>query len=266
MSFRPVIPMSGLVGWRFLERTYAAQLKTFGAAGRQARDAEYFLERIGRIRSADALVADRRLLSVALGAFGLSDDIDNRAFIRRILSDGTTSASALANRMTDSRYRRLSAAFGFGPGEILQTGRAEKMRQIVERWRTGQFEVAVGEQDDSMRIALYGRRELEALARRDVSEETRWFMIMGEPPLRKLFETALGLPSTFSRLDIDRQLAILRDRTRALTGADTVSQFAGEESRARLLTLFFARASAAADGAGSSPASVALTLLRGGGA
>ena len=266
MSFQPVVPASGLVGWRFLQRTYAAQMQAFTTTGLQEREAGYFLERIGQVTSASDLVADRRLLSVALGAFGLQDDIDNRAFIQRILSDGTSSSSALANKMTDSRYRRFSAACGFGVGELPQTGNRAKMEAIVQQWRSSQFEIAVGEQDDTMRIALYAQRELNALATRATSDETKWFTIMGEPPLRTLFETALGLPSAFAQLDIDKQLEILRDRTRAATGDDSVAQFATQEKRDRLLALYFARSSANSLAVGTSPASVALSLLQAGSA
>ncbi|MFC3118689.1 DUF1217 domain-containing protein [Jhaorihella thermophila] len=145
------------------------------------------------------------------------------------MSDGTSSPSALANKMTDSRYRRFSAAFGFGVGEIVQTGNRAGMETIVQQWRSSQFEIAVGEQDDTMRIALYAERQLDALATRATNDETKWFTIMGEPPLRALFETALGLPSAFARLDIDKQLEILRDRTRAVTGDSSVAQFAAQE-------------------------------------
>jgi hypothetical protein len=60
-------------------------------------------------------VGDRRLLEVALGAFGLDDDIRNRFFIRKVLEEGTTSPSRrFANRLSDKRYLALAETFGFG--------------------------------------------------------------------------------------------------------------------------------------------------------
>ena len=41
------------------------------------------------MKSAADLVADRRLLKVALGAFGLEGEIDKKAFIRKVLEEGT---------------------------------------------------------------------------------------------------------------------------------------------------------------------------------
>lgn len=262
MSFQPVIPATGLVGWRFLQRTYAAQFDAFSSSAPARRDEAYFLDRIGGIRTADDLVADRRLLGVALGAFGLQDDLNNRAFIRKVLGDGTTGADSLANRLADTRYRQLSAAFGFGPGETPATTDPARMRAVLERHRTARFEIAVGEQDETMRLALNARRELSDLAGKPTSDDAKWFTIMGLAPLRTVFETALGLPSSFGKLDIDLQLGVLRDKTRVMTGKAEVSQFSDPAAVDRLITRYLARAQLGTLTAGSSSATVALQVLQ----
>jgi len=117
MSFAPILPLSGTAGWALLKRTMAAQTAALNASPEMARDADYFSANIGKITSADQLVNDRRLLKVALGAFGLEGDIANKAFIKRVLTDGTQSKTALANKLADKRYAQLSAAFGFDRGE-----------------------------------------------------------------------------------------------------------------------------------------------------
>jgi len=76
MSFTPVIPMTGYAGWAFLSRTLERQQESFVESGTVKRAAEYFRENIGKATTAEALVGDRRLLEVALGAFGLEDDIN----------------------------------------------------------------------------------------------------------------------------------------------------------------------------------------------
>lgn len=261
MSFVPVLPSGGLVGWQFLQRTYDVQMENFTASQRLQRDVAYFEENIASITSAEALVSDRQLLNVALGAFGLQDDLSNTYFIQRILGDGTTSDDALANRLADDRYSDFSKAFGFGPGDFPKTSSTALMGNIVEKFQFRQFEQAVGEQDDTMRIALYAQRELADLAAGSESESTKWFTIMGQPPLRTLFETALGLPSSFGQIDIDKQQEIFRDRARSVLGADTVGQFTDSASLDKLITTYQARAQI--DGfAASSGASTALTLLQ----
>lgn len=262
MSFQPVIVGTGILGWTFLQRTYDSQFEAFSTSPQLSRDNEYFLSRIGEISSAEVLVNDRRLLQVALGAFGLQDDLNNRYFVQRILEDGTTADDALANKLTDERYKKFSQAFGFGPGETPFTTDLVKMTELAAMNSVQSFEVAVGETDGTMRIALYAQRELADLANEDVSEETKWFRLMGLPPLREMFETALGLPSGIGAIDIDQQLTIFRDRTRALTGTDTIAQFSDAEAMHKLTNVFLARAQIGSYSATTSSASMALQLLQ----
>ena len=262
MSFQPVVLGSGLAGWRFLQQTYDSQFEAFNKAPQLERDTDYFAEKIGTISTAQELVADRRLLTVALGAFGLSEDLNNRFFIQKILEDGTGSSDALANRLADSRYQRLSKAFGFGPGEIPKTLLSSEMAEIADTFRTQSFEVSVGEQDDSMRIALYAQRELNRLASDPMSEDAKWFSIMASPPLRKMLETALNLPTSFGQINIDKQLEIFQDRAGEALGKDTISQFTDPELIEKLTSLYLARSQIETLDLATTSASNALSLLQ----
>lgn len=262
MNFQPVIPITGLAGWRFLQRTYDAQFTAFAKSPLLARDTEYFSEKIGSITTAQDLVSDRRLLAVALGAFGLSDDLNNRYFIQKIMEDGTSDSGALANRLADSRYKELSDTFGFGPGEVPATIDTTKMTEIVELYKTQSFEVSVGKQNDTMRIALFAQRELADLANDPMSEDAKWFSVMALPPLRKMFEIALGLPASFGQIDIDRQLTIFRDRTSSTIGDSTVSQFTDPKVVEDLTNRYLARSQISSFNASLTSGSTALTLLQ----
>lgn len=264
MTFQPIIPGAGIAGWRFLQRTYDDQFSAFAKSPQLQRDTEYFKEKIGSIQSAEDLVKDRRLLGVALGAFGLQADIDNKYFIQKILQDGTESDDALSNRLSDKRYKEFSAAFGFGPGETPTTSDPVAMAALSANNGIQAFEVSVGEQDDSMRIALYAQRELVELSKADKSEDAKWFTLMGLPPLRSMFETALGLPKSFGQIDIDQQLEVFQDKVRGYTGNSTVAQFADPEALERITTLYLARSQIASFNATTSPGATALTLLRAG--
>jgi hypothetical protein len=212
MTFQPVVPSGGLVGWKFLERSYEKQTDVFQRSAVLQRDTAYFAAHIGTVNSAEDLVSDRRLLRVALGAFGLGDDINNRYFVQKILEGGTLSPDALANKMSDNRYHDMAKAFGFDLG-VPSTKLSTFPADIIARYRDRQFEVAVGEQDATMRLALNAKRELAALAQDNSSDRTRWFKIMGNEPLRQVIEGALGLPDSFSQIDLDQQLGVLMDKS-----------------------------------------------------
>ncbi len=261
--FQPVLVSSGLVGWQFLQRTYDQQLATFSESNVQKRDTDHFRENIQSVTSAEDLVADRQMLTVALGAFGLQDDIDNRFFIQKMLEDGTTADDALANRFTDERYNDFSAAFGLGPGEIRGSLRPGFADEIIAKYQANSFEVAAGAQDDTMRVALYAERTLSDVVGGTGSEAQKWFSIMGQPPLRTLFETAFGLPSSFGQADIDLQLTVFQERAQRTFGVSDPAEFADPEVLDRLITTYFARTQLQNGGAGASGAAIALTLLGG---
>lgn len=261
MAYQPVIPMGGLVGWSFLQRTLDRQATAHSANAEITRDTDYFAARIGEIDSAEELVADRRLLRVALGAFGLQDDIDNRYYIRRMLEDGTLNSEALANRVADDRYREMSRAFGFGDFDTPRSKLSDFPEMIVKRYRERSFEVAVGDQDEALRLALNAQRELATISSGSGSETTKWLKVMGNAPLREVFETALGFPAGFGQLDLDKQVEMFRDKASRQLGSDAVSALADEAAMDRLIQKYLVR-SEIGNSAGASAGSVALTLLQ----
>jgi len=260
MSFQPVLPIDGYAGWRFLQRTQAKQQATLVAQPAAQRDEAYFRETIGTIKSAEDLVNDTRLLRVALTAFGLADDLPNRAYIQKILESPTAESGSFVNRVNDSRYKQMASAFGFGDGLALNTvpGFADS---IITGFRDRSFEQAVGAQNDSMRLALALDRDLGQLAGQSSSETAKWYKVLGTPSLQSVFETAFNLPSSFGALDIDRQVEVLKERTARLTGKDTIGQFT-DSSMIDTLTKRFFLAGQIQQIQSASAQGTALTLLQ----
>jgi len=261
MSFQPVVPFGGFAGWSFLERTRDAQQGAFDRSTSIQRSTDAFRERIGSITTAEQLVNDRQLLSVALGAFGLDEDIGNRFFIRKVLDEGTVNDQSFANRLSDKRYFELSKAFGFDltpPNTQISTFADD----IVDRFKGRQFEIAVGETAPDIRLVLSLERELPQIASRSLSEDGKWFTIMSTPPLRTVFERAFNLPSSVGALDIDQQLSIFKERATVWFGEEGVSQFADRERIDELTRRFFASSESQNGPSSSTRGSAALALLQ----
>ncbi len=261
--FQPVLPLSGLPGWTLLNRTLETQTQAFNASPQIVRDTDYFLANIASVTSAEELVSDRRLLTVALGAFGLEEDINSRALIQRVLEDGTSDPTSLANLLSDDRYARLSDAFGFGnTAGAPFTSDPGFGERITDQFRERSFEVAVGQQDESLRLAMNAVRELGNMASDDATNNTLWFRVLGTPPLREVFETAFGLPDGFGQLDIERQLEEFKARAASVLDVQDFAEFAEEDKREELVQNYLLREQIS--GISSlSPQSIALSLLQG---
>ena len=259
MSFSPALPLSGYAGWAFLKRTQQSQQASFNASAQNKRDEDYFRAKIGSISTAEQLVNDRKLLKVALGAFGLDNDINNKFFIQKVLSDGTLSTKALSSKLADKQYEKFSAAFGFGDFAIPNTKMSDFADKIITAYRTRQFESAVGDQNNDLRLAMNIEREMPGIAGKTTSSEnSKWYSVMGNTALRTVFQTALGLPSSTATLDIDQQLTIFKSRTQAQFGNENVSQFTDKAAMDKLIKKFLTRSEATAQSGVNNPA---LTLL-----
>lgn len=265
MSFQPVIPMSGIAGWSFLQRTLDTQLDAHARAPARIRDTDHFRARIAQVTTVEDLVTDRRMRRVILGAFGLEDDIDNIHFIRRVIGDGPESPRALANRLADKRYLTLAEAFRFPEGVEKPFADPAFAERIVSAYQRRAFEVDLGKQDQAMRLAMTLERELPAVIEARQSDAAQWFSVMGTPPLRKAFETAFGFGSSFGALDIDQQLTQFRRRAQTLFGSSKLAAFADADTRSALTRRFLTMSQIQQNATLISPAATALTLLQSGG-
>lgn len=139
----------------------------------------------------------------------------------------------------------------FGSAAVAQFAEPDTLDKLSRRYIDGfandlltsfharQFEEAVGQQDQSMRLALALQRDLVQLASSDQSESGKWFRVLGTPSMRQVFETAFQLPSSFGSLDLDRQVEILRSRTQRAFGESDISQFSDPERMNSLIRQFF---------------------------
>ncbi|MEM6621257.1 MAG: DUF1217 domain-containing protein [Pseudomonadota bacterium] len=211
MPLPPAIPLTGIGGLRFLDRTYDRQFEIFNRSPDIAREIEYFEQNAGSITSVDDLMADRRILNVVLGAFGLDEDVGKNAFIRKVVEEGTIDPEAFANRLVDPRYREMSEFLALGDlGNAFE--RPSEITELVDRYKERQFELSVGDVDFDLRLALNFRREAEATVNRISDPDSAWLGLLGSRPLRSVLEGALNLPTEFGTADLDQQVEEVKRR------------------------------------------------------
>lgn len=224
MSFTPVIPLSGLSGWQFLQRTQERQQAIFETSPEIQRNVEYFKENIGSVESISDLVTDRKLLTVALEAFGLSEEINKQAFVRKVLEEGTDERTSFANRLANSDYIALTETFSFANVEGFSPT-SSLIDDVVEKYKNSKFEAAIGEVDEDMRLALNFQREIKDLADHGYAEDTGWLKVLGSEPLRTVIESVFNLPEEFSQINLDQQVESLKDKAYLMFGSKSIDVF-----------------------------------------
>ncbi|WP_134679699.1 DUF1217 domain-containing protein [Paracoccus ravus] len=261
MTYTVQLPAGGYTGWKFLERTAQTQRAIFENDSTIRRSRDYFLQNMPEVKEAEDLISNYRLLNVALQAYGLETDIGNKRFITKVLEADPEDKTSLVNRLSDKRYLHLCEAFAkFRSDEADQSALALKDMAVL--FNTRSFERNIGSQYQEIELALNAQRELPELARREVSENTKWYQLLSSKPLRKVFEGAFGLSSNFGQLPIDRQVSEMRSKLEKLTGSSDLAQFEDGKQFDKLLNRYLLRSQIDVARV-SSPFSVALQILRG---
>ena len=83
----------------------------------------YYVSNISNVQSIDELMADSRLLYVAMGAFGLDSTVETPERIREMLEGGVADPDSPANSLPDKRYANFVAAFDFAAHAEATTSR-----------------------------------------------------------------------------------------------------------------------------------------------
>jgi hypothetical protein len=264
MNFQPSVPIGGLAGWRMLQRTFDRQSESFQNSAVLKRETDHFRAKISTVTTAAELVADRQLLKVALGAFGLEEDLNKGYFIRKVLEEGTLAADSMANRLVDKRYAKFASAFAFDSPLGPRTARTAFPDEIINAYQTRSFEVAVGDSDENLRLALTFSREFAAVSTQTSDNNTAWYTMLGNPPVRKVIELALNLPKEFALVDIDRQVSTLKEKFRTKLGSDNLADLQTPERIQDIVDRFLVRSQVESTGTKVSGQSVALSILQAG--
>ena len=260
------VPFGGVAGYALLQRRMDDNLALVARSPQVTRDLDYFRENIRNADSPEALMSDYRLARVVLTAYGLGSEIGKKAFVERIMAEGTDDPASFANRLRDPRYQALARGVGFGNIGGSRTLFNTFREEIEQGFLRQTLEEAVGANDADLRLALNFQRRIGAIANGSAVESAGWFQIMGELPLRRVVEGAFGLPASFGLIDLDRQRQVLTQRTQALFGGNgSPAAFAEPDNAEKLVRRFLAlsQASGGSSATGTLPASGALTLLSG---
>ena len=169
-----------------------------------SRQTEHYLKNIGNVKSVDDFMSDDRLYRYAMKAFGLEDMTYAKAFMRKVLEEGTDKKDSFANNLADRRYREFAEAFNFQRHGAATTAFGRTQQGTVDKFYRQTLEEDAGAEDEGVRLALY-------FARKAPNVESI-FGLLADPALLKVTQTMLGISEATGALDIDKQAAMFEKR------------------------------------------------------
>jgi hypothetical protein len=262
MAFQPVIPLTGNNGWKFLQSTYDRQLSSLANSPQIKADRAYFTEKLSEPLTKEQFLNDKRLLRVALTAFDLGGEEWKRGFIDKVLKEVSDPESTFLARLNNPKYTAFAQAFKPVNGVISLT--SEALDKVTADFDTASFQTAVGQVDDSMRLALNYQSEIGDLIGTGSNESAMLYRMLGNVPVRTLLETALNLPTEIRKLDIEKQAEWLKDSLQKRFGVSDLKSLTTPEMINKVIERFHTMESIKTNASNYSPAANALTLLNGG--
>jgi hypothetical protein len=165
---------------------------------------QYFENNIGSVTSAKQLVDNPRLFEYAMNAFGLSDMTYAKGLMEKVLQQGVTSSTALANTLDNSNIHAFAKAFDFADNGSATTSSSSLVNQVVNKYIENSLETSQGQQDPGVQLALYFQANAPSV--------TSVYQILADKNLLTVVQTALGVSSMTGLEPIDTQAQMLTSK------------------------------------------------------
>ena len=161
----------------------------------------YYEANIGKATSIKAFVGNYRLLSYALDAYGLGDQIANTALITQVLEGGVTNAKSLANTLSNANWKAFATAFDFVGKGAASVSSAAAVKTTSADYVEQQLESDQGASDVGVQLALYFQRVAPTV--------TSEYGVLADQNLLEAAQTIFGLSSASSASSIDAEAKTL---------------------------------------------------------
>jgi Protein of unknown function (DUF1217) len=193
--------LTATIYFNAITKDYSKTLAAVAGEPAIARETKYFEANIGKVKTADDLIKNSKLYTYVLKAFGLSDMMNAKALIRKVLEGGVSDPKSLANTLNDPRYKALAATFNFAATGSNTTNSAALKQTTVGNYTEQSLEMNAGQQNPGTQMALYFQRVAPSI--------TSAYSILANKTLLNVVQTALGLPASMSQENIDVQAKMI---------------------------------------------------------
>jgi hypothetical protein len=162
-----------------------------------AQATKYFQANIGSVTTPAQLVNNPRLFNYAMTAFGLGDMTYAKSLMQKVLEQGTSSSTALANTLNNPNILAFANAFNFKLYGTSTTKTLAATADVTSQYVMQTLETNEGAQNPGVQLALYFQQ--------NASKITSGYSILADSNLLTVAQTTLGISSYTSEENIDQQ-------------------------------------------------------------
>jgi hypothetical protein len=161
----------------------------------------YYAANIGKVTSIQDFVSNYRLLSYALDAYGLGDQVNSKALVTQVLEGGVSSSKSLANTLSDPNWAKFAAAFNFVGQGASSVSTSSAIQTTTSDYVEQKLESDEGQQNPGVQLALYFQRVAPTVS--------TGYGIMGDENLLDVVQTIFGLPPETAGTDIAAEASVI---------------------------------------------------------
>jgi len=165
------------------------------------QETKYYQDNIEKVNTPADLVNNYRLFSYVLNAYGLGDQVYAKALFQKVLTQGTGSSKNLAYTLNDPRILALAKALNFATNGTSTTSSSTVKTDVVNNYIEQTLETNEKQSNSGVQLALYFQRNAPNIKTA--------YNILADKTLLTVVQTALGLSSFTSAMDVDRQATLL---------------------------------------------------------
>ena len=190
--------------YRQITKNLDRSLTQTSASKPVALETANYLKKVGGIKSIDAFIANTRVFTYAMNAFGLGDMAYAKGFMRKVLTEGIDDSKSLANRLADDRFVNFARAFDFKNKGADTTSSVDAQQGVVDRYVRQRLEESAGASDDGVRLALYFQRNAPTVKSA--------YGLLADTALWQVVKTVYGFPDAMANASVENQAAAVNAR------------------------------------------------------
>ena len=156
-----------------------------------------FTQAVNSAKSMTQLLANPAFMNVLLTANGMGDQIGYTALATQALTSNLSDPNSLVNKLSDTRWKTLAGDYNFSSTGLASFQTPTAIASIANAYATATWETS----QDTVTPGLSNALAFKAQA----STITSVDQILGNPTMRTVITTALGIPEQIAFQDINAQ-------------------------------------------------------------
>jgi hypothetical protein len=203
-------PASALQALAQAENSQLSDIASTAAQPQTARDIAAFIAGVNSAKSVSAALSNPAVLKVLLTANGLGDQIGYTALAQQALTSNLADSSSLANSLPDTSWKSAAQTYQFATAGLSVLKQPSVLQTVAIVYAEVQWRDSLDAANPGLSNALTFRSQAASITSVD--------QILGDPVMRDVVTTALGLPLEIAVQPLEAQ-------EKAITSQLDISQF-----------------------------------------